>query len=217
MPARPTSVSDIDRQRLQRAKPKLVDLEGETPRSSNVCKETIMASRARKAPARAASDALALLKKDHAEVKKLFGEFEKAKKNDDDGERRALVAAICEALTAHAQVEEEIFYPALRHVEGLEDLLDEAEVEHTSVKELVAELESAEPGDELYDARVKVLAEYVEHHVKEEEGEIFPKARKSDVDLAALGRTLTQRKAELGGDRGSEARDDDDRAREARR
>jgi hemerythrin superfamily protein len=162
-------------------------------------------------------DALALLKEDHAEVKKLFAEFEKAKKADDDDRRRELVATICESLTIHAQIEEEIFYPALRDVEGLEDLLDEAEVEHISVKELVAELENAEPGDELYDARVKVLAEYVEHHVKEEEGEIFPKTRKSEVDLAEMGRLLAERKAELGNGKGKAERDEESPRRQAYR
>ena len=156
-----------------------------------------MPSRTRRTPPSQDTDAIGLLKADHAEVKKLFTEFEKARKQDDEETRREIVESVCQALTVHATIEEEIFYPAFRDTKGMEDLLDEAEVEHTSLKTLVGELEEASPGDELYDAKVKVLAEYVEHHVKEEEGEIFPKAKKSDVDLDALGEALAERKEQL--------------------
>ena len=100
-------------------------------------------------------------------------------------------------LTAHATIEEEIFYPAARDagVEG--DLLDEAEVEHASAKDLIAQIRSMSPDDDLYDAKVKVLGEYVDHHVREEEDEMFPKCRKADMDLAELAQQLSERKAEL--------------------
>ena len=111
----------------------------------------------------------------------------------------ALARQICMALTVHARIEEEIFYPAAREaMRSGEDLLDEAEVEHGSIKELVAAIENASPDDdELFDARVKVLGEYVKHHVKEEENELFPKIRKSDMDLEEIGAQLATRKKEL--------------------
>jgi hemerythrin superfamily protein len=144
-------------------------------------------------------NAIQLLMTDHREVEALFKKFEKAKEDDDDA-RADIVAHICEALTVHAEIEEEIFYPAARDAlseEDGEDLLDEAEVEHESIKSLVEWLEDAEPGDEHYDAKVKVLSEYVKHHVKEEEGELFPKVKKTDLDLEELGAQLFGRKTEL--------------------
>jgi len=151
------------------------------------------------ATARAAqSDATLLLTRDHNEVKKLFKEYEKLADAEADGEeRQELAAQICTMLTVHATVEEEIFYPAAREAEVESDLLDEAEVEHASAKELIAQIESMGPDDELYDAKVKVLGEYVDHHVQEEEGELFPQCRKADMDLAELAQQLAERKAEL--------------------
>ena len=151
-------------------------------------------------------DAIKLLTTDHGEVDVLFKRFEEAK--EDDSLKADIVAEICDALSVHAEIEEEIFYPAARQALGEqgEDLLDEAEVEHTSIKNLVEELEDAEPEDNLYDAKVKVLMEYVKHHVKEEEGEIFPKVKKSDLDLDQLGARMFERKIELMG----EADDEDD-------
>jgi hemerythrin superfamily protein len=146
--------------------------------------------------------ALDLLKADHAEVKKLFNQFEKQKKNEDDEGMEQTVRAICQALSIHAQIEEEIFYPALRAAADADDALDEADVEHSHVKELVSELEEARAGDDHFEARVKVLSEYVQHHVDEEESTIFSKARKADADLAALGEQLRARKEELGGGEG---------------
>jgi hemerythrin superfamily protein len=144
-----------------------------------------------------AQDAIKLLKADHDEVEGLFAQYEKQKKKN--GAKADLIDKICTALTIHAQIEEEIFYPAAR--EALEDdyveLLDEAEVEHSSIKSLVEQLESMNPDDELCDAKVKVLSEYVKHHVKEEEGELFPKLKKTDVDLEELGTELSERKNEL--------------------
>ena len=146
--------------------------------------------------------ALDLLKADHAEVKKLFNQFERQKKNEDDDGMEQTVQAICQALSVHAQIEEEIFYPALRAAADADDALDEADVEHSHVKELVGQLEGAQAGDDHFEARVKVLSEYVQHHVEEEESTIFSKARKADVDLLALGEQLRMRKEELSGGEG---------------
>lgn len=142
-------------------------------------------------------DAIALLTEDHKKVQKLFKDFEKLKEEEDEERRQQLVTMICAELTIHAQIEEEIFYPAARDAVDDEDLLDEAEVEHASAKNLIAQLSSMEPGDELYDAKVTVLGEYVNHHVKEEQDELFPKVRKAKVDTKALGEQMMERKQEL--------------------
>lgn len=144
-------------------------------------------------------DAIALLTADHEKVKKLFADFEKAKdaKRPDDDAKQQLVQEICTELTVHAQLEEEIFYPAAREAMDDEDLLDEAEVEHASAKDLIAQLESMEPGDELYDAKVTVLGEYIDHHVQEEQDEMFPKVRKAKLNLDDLGAQIVARKEEL--------------------
>ena len=144
------------------------------------------------------TNAVEILKQDHDEVEKLFDQYEDAKDENNAELKAEIVAAVCKALTIHAQIEEELFYPALRRQEeDASDLVDEAAVEHQTLKNLVAELRDATPGDDLYDAKVKVLSEYVKHHVKEEEGEMFPMARKADIDLDALGKKLLQRKGEL--------------------
>jgi len=156
------------------------------------------------------TDAFALLTADHRTVKGLFKEFEKlSKEGDVDEEKAQLVRQICNELTVHAQVEEEIFYPTLREAIDDEDLMDEADIEHASAKDLIAQLEGMQPGDDHYDARVTVLGEYVDHHVKEEEGEMFSKARKADVDAAELGAQIAERKEELKAELGIE---DDDAA-----
>ena len=145
------------------------------------------------------TDATVLLQRDHADVKKLFRQYEKLADNEADGqERQALAMQICQMLTVHATIEEEIFYPEERgDVE--EDMLDEAYVEHAGAKQLIAEIEAMKPGDEYYDAKVKVLGEYIKHHVKEEEqpGGIFAQAKKGDEDLDAMGERLKARKEEL--------------------
>jgi len=144
------------------------------------------------------TNAVEILKQDHDEVEKLFDQYEDAKDEDNAELKAEIVAAVCKALTIHAQIEEELFYPAMRRQEeDASDLVDEAAVEHQTLKNLVAELLVAAPGDDLYDAKVKVLSEYVKHHVKEEEGEMFPMARKADMDLDALGKKLRERKGEL--------------------
>src|SRR3954467_8823189 len=141
-------------------------------------------------------DAIALLKADHREVEALFEKFEGAK---GDGAKEKIARQICLELTVHAQIEEEIFYPACEgKVE--EDLIKEAYVEHDGAKVLIAEIEAGGPDDEYYDAKVKVLSEEIEHHVKEEEARlegIFAQARKSGLDMDALGDQLRARKEEL--------------------
>lgn len=139
-------------------------------------------------------DAIKLLKADHREVEKMFKQFEQL---EDDAEKRALANQICTALIIHAQIEEEIFYPAVREPVNDEDLMNEAEVEHASAKQLIAEIQSMSPSDRLFDAKVTVLGEYVNHHVVEEEGEMFPECKGSGVDLKALGAQLADRKAAL--------------------
>ena len=144
-------------------------------------------------------DAITLLTTDHAKVKKLFKEFEDLKEEEDGSaeDKSALVTRICNELKVHAEIEEEIFYPAVRKAIDDSDLMDEALVEHAGAKELIAQLEDMSPDDELYDAKVTVLGEHIQHHVKEEEGEMFPKARKAKVDSEALGVQMAERKAQL--------------------
>ena len=156
--------------------------------------------------ARAAlTDATLLLSRDHAEVKKLFKEYKKLAEAEADGEeRQALAEQICAMLTVHATLEEEIFYPAARQAEVESDLLDEAEVEHASAKDLIAQIQGMTPDDDLYDAKVTVLGEYIDHHVQEEEGEMFPKCRKAGMELADLAQQLSERKAELMEEQGEE-------------
>ena len=142
----------------------------------------------------AGKDAIALLRADHAKVSDLFEQFEKSRSPD---KKARLAEQICAELKVHAQIEEEIFYPAAREVLRDEALLDEATVEHASAKDLIAQIEGASPGDDLFDARVTVLAEYIKHHVKEEHNELFPKLRKTRLDLKALGQALAERKEQL--------------------
>jgi hypothetical protein len=126
-----------------------------------------------------------------------------------------IVRRTCMELTIHAQVEEEIFYPAVREAIEDEDLLDEAEVEHASAKELIAQLENMQPGDELFDAKFTVLGEYINHHVKEEQDEMFPKVKKAKVDTQSLGEQIAQRKQELMSEMGMESEEDEQQAEEA--
>lgn len=141
-------------------------------------------------------DAIALLKKDHRAVEDLFADFEKA---GGDGRKQKLAEKICLELSVHAQIEEEIFYPACKGKVD-EDLLKEAYVEHDGAKVLIAEILGGEPSDEFYDSKVKVLSEEIEHHVEEEEKRmegLFAQARKAGLDMDSLGEQLASRKAEL--------------------
>lgn len=144
-----------------------------------------------------AQDAIVMLVADHKRVKKLFAEFDKLKDGGNDADKSAIVAQICNELKIHTELEEEIFYPAVRKAIEDSGLMDEALVEHAGAKELIAQLEEANPGDDLYDAKVTVLGEQIDHHVKEEEGDMFPKARKAKVDLEALGAAMLKRKTSL--------------------
>jgi hemerythrin superfamily protein len=153
-------------------------------------------------PARrsATHTALDLLKADHAAVSKLFKQFAGFKKSLDRDRMQQVAQEACKALAIHARIEEEIFYPAVRDAADADAALDEADVEHSHIKELVAQLEGAGPVDGQFEARVKVLSEYVRHHVDEEEKTIFSKARNAGLDLVALGQDLQARKEELGAD-----------------
>lgn len=147
--------------------------------------------------AQSTSNAIELLEKDHKEVKTLFRKYGQLVKADADStERQQLALQICKMLTVHAQIEEEIFYPAAREVIPEEDLIDEATVEHASAKDLIAQIEGAQADDPLYDAKVTVLGEYIDHHVKEEEQEMFPKLRRR-LDIKEIGLQLERRKEEL--------------------
>jgi hemerythrin superfamily protein len=141
-------------------------------------------------------DAITLLTEDHEHVKALFEQYETL------GDRamvskQKLALQICEELTKHATAEEEIFYPAVRAAIKEEDLVDEAVVEHASAKDLIAQIIAMEASDDLYDAKVKVLSELIDHHVKEEESEMFPKARKAKLELDELGAAIAARKEEV--------------------
>jgi len=152
---------------------------------------------------RSEKDACDLLDADHKAVKKLFNAYEELAGSKARGaaqKRLELARQICQELTVHAQIEEEIFYPALRAAIKETDLLAEAEVEHASAKDLIAQIEGLSEPDEKYDAKVKVLGEYIDHHVKEERNEIFPKARSArKLDLVAMRDELAARKEELMG------------------
>jgi hemerythrin superfamily protein len=145
-------------------------------------------------PPAAIQDAIQLLRADHRKVQDLFDQFEKARGEDRKAE---LARKICMELKVHAQIEEEIFYPAARAALKEPDLIDEATVEHASAKELIAQIEQSQAGDELFDAKVTVLGEYIKHHVKEEHNEIFPKLKKTKLDLKGLGQQLAARKETL--------------------
>lgn len=142
-------------------------------------------------------DAVVLLKQDHAAVKSMFDEYEKLGARAFVSKQK-LARTICLELTKHALAEEEIFYPAVREKgDEAEDLVDEATVEHASAKDLIAQINSMDAHDDLYDAKVKVLGEYIDHHVKEEENEMFPLARKSGLNLVELGARIQSRKDEI--------------------
>jgi hemerythrin superfamily protein len=142
-------------------------------------------------------DAVELLMADHHRVAKLFAEFDALEEDGSDAAKSALVAQICQELAVHTAIEEEIFYPAVRKAIEDDDLMDEALVEHAGAKELIAQLQAAHPDDDLYDAKVTVLGEQIDHHVQEEEGSMFPQARASGIDTLSLGAALLKRKADL--------------------
>lgn len=161
-----------------------------------------MATASRKTPAAptkrasspASQEATALLKADHRRVSDLFEQYEKSRST---AKKKTLVTSICMELGIHAKVEEEIFYPAVKTALKDKEMVPEATVEHATLKELIAQVEGKEPDGEMFDAKIKVMSEYVKHHVKEEETEMFPKARKSKLDMKALGAQLAARQEEL--------------------
>jgi hemerythrin superfamily protein len=150
---------------------------------------------------RSQKDACDLLDADHKAVKKMFKEYEEMAGSKARGiaqKKMELAQQICQELTVHAQIEEEIFYPAVREAIKEKDLVAEANVEHQSAKELIAQIRGMTEPDEMFDAKVKVLGEYIDHHVKEERGEMFPKARAArKLDLVAMRDELEARKEEL--------------------
>ncbi|MGZ5050123.1 MAG: hemerythrin domain-containing protein [Methylobacter sp.] len=141
-----------------------------------------------------ALDATQLLKADHELVSDLFADYQ------DSGsiaEKRQLAEQICDELTVHAKIEEEIFYPAVKQALKDKELIPEAIVEHATLKMLISEVQDMEPDGEMFDAKIKVMSEYVKHHVKEEQNEIFPKAKSAGVDMMKLGAKMAERKQEL--------------------
>ncbi len=149
-------------------------------------------------PEEAAVDAIELLRNDHQEVDELFRKYDElADAPSDDEAKKSLAEQICTMLIVHASIEEEIFYPAASDAIDETELLDEAEVEHQSVKDLIARIQASDPSDPLYDAQVRVLGEYVRHHVEEEETEMFPRVEEAGLDLDALGAEMAARQEVL--------------------
>lgn len=141
-----------------------------------------------------AHEATALLRADHAKVSGLFAEYEKARSTS---KKKLIVSQICTELSVHAQVEEEIFYPAVKLALKDHELVPEATVEHATLKDLIGQVEGIEPDGEIFDAKIQVLSEYVKHHVKEEHTEMFPKARATKLDMVELGKKILGRKTEI--------------------
>jgi hemerythrin HHE cation binding domain-containing protein len=152
-----------------------------------------------------ATGAVEILKEQHDKVKKAFKEFEKLDREDTEAQQQ-LVQTVCEDLKLHTTLEEELFYPAAREAMDDEDIMNEAQVEHETAKLLIEQLENMGPDDPNFHATFTVLGEYVLHHVKEEEGEMFPQAKKSDLDLEELGARMRSRMQELTGEMEEEAK-----------
>jgi hemerythrin superfamily protein len=158
---------------------------------------------AAKKSSRASPDAIALLRADHKTVQDLFKQFEKTRSGD---RKQALAEKICDELTVHAKIEEEIFYPAARGAIREKDLIAEATVEHQSAKDLIAQIQGGGRKDEMWEAKVKVLGEYINHHVKEEQNEMFAQVKRTKLDLKALGEQMQARKMALKGEGGGGSR-----------
>lgn len=156
------------------------------------------------------TDVYSLLQEDHKRVQKIFKQFEKLDREDGEA-MREMVETACAELELHAQLEEELFYPALREAgdEEKSHLLDEAEVEHDSAKQLIAQLRELQPDDPRYAATFTVLGEYVNHHIEEEEGDLFKLAKKAKLDAEALGEAIAERKQQMQGEEAGEDTDDD--------
>lgn len=158
---------------------------------------TVTVKNPKKSSADAGLDAISMLKSDHKKVTDLFDKFEKITDGGSNKDKEALVREICTELLVHASVEEVLFYPAVRKEIADDDLMNEAAVEHAGAKDLIHQLEDMRADDEMYDAKVKVLGEYIRHHVKEEQDEMFPKVRKSGIDLDVLGSKMLKLKQKL--------------------
>ena len=162
-------------------------------------RKTSTQTAARKAPAKASRDssgpdAIALLRADHKRVSALYEQYENTRST---AKKKTLVATICQELCIHAQVEEEIFYPAVKAALKDKEMVPEAQVEHATLKELIAQVKDKTPDGEMFDAKIKVMSEYTKHHVKEEQNEMFPKARATRLDMKQLGARMAARKEEL--------------------
>jgi hemerythrin superfamily protein len=142
-------------------------------------------------------DAIDLLKSDHREAEDLFQQYEKLKDAGKTQEKLAIAKKVCGALLIHMEIEEKIFYPRVRGATKDDDMVNEAVVEHAGAKDLIKQLGTMKPEDPMFDAKIKVLSEEIEHHVGEEETEMFPKTRKTDIDLEALGNDLFEAKNKL--------------------
>src|SRR5262245_61477332 len=144
------------------------------------------------------NDAVSMLMEDHKNVQKLFRDFEKAHEKQDDETCQQIATRVCTELEVHTTLEEELFYPAAREALGEdEELIDEAEIEHQSAKDLISELRAMDGSDSKFAPTFTVLAEYVRHHIKEEEREMFPRVKKAKLDVDALGQEMAARKAQL--------------------
>ena len=141
-------------------------------------------------------DAVAMLRDDHDRVRQMFDRFERTR---GEAQRERLATAICDELTLHTQLEEQLFYPAAREAIDDDDLMNEADVEHASAKDLIDQIRSSSASDPRYDALVKVLGEYVKHHIEEEERQMFKQARAAELDLRSLGDEMRDRKEKLKG------------------
>jgi hemerythrin superfamily protein len=150
-------------------------------------------------------DAIVLLKSDHKEVKELFEKYEKTKDHSSDEQKMEIAKKVCGALLIHMEIEEKFFYPRVRQQIDDNDLMNEALVEHNGAKDLIKQLGEMKASDPMFDAKIKVLSEQIDHHVEEEETDMFPKARKSGIDLIELGRELFEAKNKMRVGRGLQA------------
>jgi iron-sulfur cluster repair protein YtfE (RIC family) len=160
-----------------------------------------------KSNASAREQAIDLLIDDHKQVKKQFRDFEKMESEEDPQALQQLVMRICDELEVHSQVEEELFYPAAREAlqkKNEADIVEEAEVEHASQKQLIEQIRAMSPDDPKFKATVTVLSEYIKHHVKEEEGEMFPQLARTQIDWEPLLNRMLERHQDLMAEKGLE-------------
>lgn len=167
-----------------------------TPKAAVSSKESAKKENVKKGDVKK-GDVIVQLIADHEKVKKLFKQYEKLAEKEDIEGKADIANQICVELTVHATAEEEIFYTSALAATHDEDLINEANVEHDSAKSLIAQIQALAPTDPMFDAKVTVLGEYIDHHVEEEETEMFPEVRKSKLDLAELDTKLTARKKVL--------------------